>query len=311
MNRRRFLKAGAALLAARAWRLRAADIAGLKLGVITDEISDDLEHSLQFIQSYGLRWVEIRETWGEQWITEAGADTVRRVRGLLEKYRMRCGVLASPYLKTVLPGTTPLRLDPSQMKKIPWKYEDQAALLERALARAEELGAPLVRIFSYWRTADPAPLFPRIAEDLAHAAETAARRKIKLVLENEYSCNVGTGEETERILKLVDHPALGVNWDPGNAFTAGERAIPDGFARIPKNRLWHTHVKDAVRQGKRTRWVPVGKGEIGFDAYFKSLLASGYSGMISLETHYRHASGSKELATKESLEGLMEVLKRT
>lgn len=312
MDRRRFLKSScAALLATQASMLPAANIARLKLGVITDEVTDDLDAALRFIQKYGLRWVEIRNIWGEMWFTEASPALVRKVRGLLDQYGMKCAVLASPYLKTTFPGTTHLPVDKKHLQSIPWTHEQQPALLERSLDRAQEIGAPMVRIFSYWRTADPAPLYPRIAEVLARAAETAAKRNMKLVLENESSCNVATGVETERIMKMVDHPALGVNWDPGNAYAAGERAIPDGFARIPKNRLWHTHIKDAVRQGQRTRWMPVGKGEVGLDAYFKSLLAGGYDGMISLETHYEHPSRSKELATKESLEGLIEVLKKT
>lgn len=313
MDRRHFLKlGGAAAVAARVRRLGAAELNRLKIGVITDEISNDLEVALRFLQGYGLRYVEMRKVWDDTFVTEADDAVLRKIRSLLDKYKMKAVVLASAHLKTTLPGTTPMVVDRDQFQLFNLTYKDQPALLERSIARAKELGAAYVRIFSFWRTENRLALFPRIAEDLTKAAEIAQQRKIKLVLENEHTCNVATGEETGKMLELVKHPALGLNWDAGNAYATGDRPFPDAYSKLPKDRLWHIHIKDAVRdpKTKKHRWMPVGKGEIDYLGQFRAMLQDGFRGVFSLETHYVHPTGNKELASKESLDGLLDTLKR-
>lgn len=312
MNRRELIKAGGAAMVVSAVReLGAAEVNKLKLGVIIDEISDDVEAALRFVQGYGLRWVEVRKVWGE-FITESNDATVRKLRDLLKKYKMSAGMLCSAHLKTTYPGSDPLPIDRDQFQLFNLSYKDQPALLERSIGRAKDIGAPYVRIFSFWRTKEPAKLFDNIAEDLTKAAEMAARMKMKLALENEHSTNIASGAETGQIMQRVDHPAIGVNFDPGNAFVIGDRPYPDGYSKLPKKRLWHTHVKDAVRDPKTRKhtWKPIGKGEIDYPGYLRALLKDGFDQMISLETHYVHPTGNKELASKESLEGLMDVLKK-
>src|SRR5213594_1581536 len=139
MNRREFLKTGGALAAAKS--LLAAPQSGFRLCVIADEISDDLEQALRFLQGYGISQVEIRKVWGI-FITEADDATVRRARDLVAKYKMKVPMLDSAYFKTTLPGTTAIPVDRDQFQLFNLTYKDQPALLERSLARAKELGAP-------------------------------------------------------------------------------------------------------------------------------------------------------------------------
>ncbi len=61
---------------------------------------------------------------------------------------------------------------------------------------------------------------------LAKAAKIAKSNDIVLVLENEHSCNVGTGKELGRLLKDINSPALRGNWDPGNAAMLDEVPYP-------------------------------------------------------------------------------------
>ena len=89
----------------------------------------------------------------------------------------------SAYFKTLLHGTQskfgegkadPLQSDLSQ----------QAAILERAIARAKDFGTDKVRIFSFLRVADPDTVFDRVARELERTAQIARREAIRLVLEN-------------------------------------------------------------------------------------------------------------------------------
>jgi L-ribulose-5-phosphate 3-epimerase len=310
MRRRDFLGTAAfgasAMLMAK--RLPAAELSKFKLGVINDEISPDLEHDLQWCQHYGLQWVELRGVWGKN-VTEMEPDNVKRAQDLLAKYNIRVSVIDSPYYKITLPGTEVFRREGSKDSAT---MDDQKPLLERAMARAKDFGTDKVRIFAFWRVKEPKTVFDRIAKLLDETAAIAKKENIRLVLENEYACNVATGAESVEMLNAVKAPALGLNWDSGNAFAAGElKPYPDGYAGLDKKRIWHMHLKDAVMddQGK-SHWKPIGDGSIDFVGQFKALLKESYQGTLSLETHYSNAAHNKEESSNESMKGLLEAIKK-
>ena len=113
------------------------------------------------------------------------------------------------------------------------------------------------------------------------------------------------------MLNAVVSPALGLNWDSGNAFDAGETPFPNGYAPIDKKRIWHMHLKDAAIDPKtgRPEWMPIGSGKIDFLGQFRALLSNGYQGTMSLETHYVNAAGDKAESSRESMEGLLKVIR--
>jgi L-ribulose-5-phosphate 3-epimerase len=310
MNRRDLLKlSGCAAVAAAVDRVGAAELNRLKIGAISDEISDDLEYALRFLESYGLRYVEIRKLW-RTYVWDADSAAVRKARELIEKYKMTVPMMDVSYLKSTLPGTTILPVG-SQYKLFHRDYSEQPALLDAATARARELGAPAIRVFSFWRTANPPALFDSIAEHLTKAAEIGARNKVKVALENEAACNVGTAAELAAVLKRTRHPNLYIVWDPGNAYMEKERPYPDGYEMLPKDRICHMHLKDAGPNPATGRlgWRPIGGGQIDFLGMFRAMLKDGFQGMFSLETHY-YPGGNREAGSRESLEGLLAVMKK-
>jgi len=50
------------------------------------------------------------------------------------------------------------------------------------------MGAPLVRVFSYWRTVEPEKCFEAVVKALRKLAEDAAREGLVIGLENEHAC---------------------------------------------------------------------------------------------------------------------------
>lgn len=311
MRRRNFLKtAGGAAIALSALPAWAAQVDQFKVGVITDEVTTDLEKALVWLKGFGLHWAELRFI-DKKYVMDMDPDEVSRAKDVLAKYGMRVSVIDSPYYKTLLPGTESNFLD----KKDPLQsgFEKQAPILERAIARAKDFGAEKVRIFGFLRVADPKTVFDRVAKELEKSAEIARKEGVRLVLENEFSCNVATGEEAAAMLNLVKSPALGVNWDPGNAYVAGERPpYPKGYAPLDKKRLWHMHLKDAqlAPNGKGWVWRPVGGGKIDYVGQFRALLKDGYEGTMSLETHYLNAAKNKEESSRESMEGILATIRK-
>lgn len=108
------------------------------------------------------------------------------------------------------------------------------------------------------------------------------------------------------MLNAVKAPSLGLNWDPGNAYAAGERPFPDGYDLLDKKRLWHMHLKDA--EGKGEVWRPIGGGKIDYLGQFRAILKDGFTGTMSLETHYLNAAKDKEASSRESMDGLLKVI---
>jgi L-ribulose-5-phosphate 3-epimerase len=309
MRRREFVAGGATAALFSAMPLWAADFKRFKLGVITDEVTQDFEKALLWAKGYGLGWVELRFIWNK-YVTDLSGDDVRRAKELLGKYEIKVSVVDSPYFKTLLPGTQSKfgggKADPLQSD-----FSQQAAVLERAFARAKDFGTDKVRVFSFLRVAEPRTVFDRVAKELEKTAEAAKREGVRLVLENDFSCNVATGAEGAAMLKAVAAPSLGLNWDPGNAFAAGETPFPVGYDALDEKRIWHMHLKDAAPApaGQKAKWMPIGGGKIDFPGQFRALLRNGYEGTMSLETHYLNAAKDKESSSRESMDGLLKIIR--
>src|SRR6202453_4070077 len=90
LSRREFV-GGAAGVAASYWlALRAfgAD-AKFKVGVISDEISQDFDHACYVIaKDFGLHWVELREVWGKNLQVISDAQ-IAEAQKILAKYSLQ------------------------------------------------------------------------------------------------------------------------------------------------------------------------------------------------------------------------------
>jgi sugar phosphate isomerase/epimerase len=274
------------------------------LGIITDELTQDLDEALEFISSYKLHWCELREVWGQNVIGLPRAD-LNRAKDLLARHSVRVSSIASPIFKWNLPSM-PAKDGLGRDFATAYTEEDAKKLLETLFEMAHFFGTRHVRIFSYWRVAEPEKAFSLIRDRLAEAARLAANNGIILLLENEHACNIGTGAELGRLLRDVNSPNLRGIWDPGNSFVLGETPYPSGYDHV-KGLFPHMHIKDARKNGK-LEWVPVGSGSIDYRGQFEALTRDHYDGTSSLETHYRRPDGNKVESTREALEGLLKIV---
>jgi sugar phosphate isomerase/epimerase len=304
MQRRQFLGSSAAamVLGAAPARAAAVDLKG-RLGITGDEIAPDLESAIRVLSELGLRWIELRNVWGK-YVTELSLADCKRARGLLDRAGIRVSVLDSALYKCDLPGV------PSGRKE-DYRYSEQDALLARALERAPIFGTRYVRVFSFWRgAAGSPPVFDHLVEHLGHAVAQGKATGCTILLENVNGANVETSAEAARLLAAV--PGLGLCWDPNNALCGGDRPFPDGYARLDRTRLHHVHLRDAARtpDGKRCQWLPVGKGQVDNLGLLRALKKDGYAGTLTLETHYQRPDKNKELATRESMSGLLALMEK-
>jgi sugar phosphate isomerase/epimerase len=207
--------------------------------------------------------------------------------------------IASPLLKCVLPNSPPVdsrfQHDVFASKHT---FEDQPRLAERAFGIAKRLNARIIRVFSFWRTMQPEKCFDDIVRSLSWLVETAAKHDLTIGLENEHACNIATARETTRLLEALQHPNLGVVWDPANAYVAGESPFPEGYGLLPPQRIAHVHAKDCHLEGRSPIWGPLGTRAIDWKGQIAALLRDRYAGYLSLETHWPGPSSDKLEASR-------------
>lgn len=262
----------------------------MRLSVVTDEIDEDLSRALDVCGDLGIATVELRSVDGRN-IVEHSPASRDRIARLIEKRRVRVCAIASPFLKC----------DATEDLRGQWHE------LEQAVSIARDLGAPLVRAFSFWRVGRPGAVAPRLVAALRTAASVAAEAGLRLVIENEHSCNVATGTEAAAILDACRPAEFGVIWDPANeARFAPHLAKGVAGYDVVRAHVAHVHLKDVDASGT---WVRIGSGIVDHGALLAALERDGYARSVSVETHYTVA-GSRETATRECVACLRTIADR-
>jgi len=283
----------------------------LRLGAITDEISDRLERSLDLFNEWGLRDVEIHTLWGSS-IERLEPGEVERLRRLLDEHGLRTCMLSSTvFLRCrIFDGPPPEAWD-RRFGSIPGTYTEHVAALRCSLETAAALGAPLVRVFGFWPDAgNPALVAEVVVTRLRQAADMAASHGIVLALENCPHSQLDHTRKVLEILEAVRSPWLRLLWDPSNAWRSGERDLVGLIDRAMPH-LAHMHLK-GIRLGGgpaagRT-YVPLDEGEVDYRQLLAGVLSAGYSGVFSLEPHYALPRTGREGAARESLALLQRLL---
>ena len=272
----------------------------MRLSVITDEISQDLERALEVCEDLELRTVELRVVGGAN-IVSHDQSSLQRIKSTLVAGGFDVCAISSPFLKCHLYGDG--MPQGATHFAPPSSREEQWEILERSLSVARLLGAPVVRAFSFWRVSEPASVREEVVRALAEATERAQEADLKLALENEHTCNVGTGAEAGWVLGRIPAHSLGMIWDPGNEAMLGSKPFPGGYSHV-RGRVTHVHLKDVDEKGN---WTKVGTGVIDYRGQLRALADDGYEGVLTLETHYETPDGGLEGATRESV-GAIRVL---
>ena len=315
-TRRSFLRGAgmtaAALAAGSSVGMARALKSPFKIAVINDEISQDFDHVCYVVShDFSLSWIELRSMWDKSIIDLSDAQ-IGEAQKLLAKYNLRVTDIASPVFKTDWPGAplSPYGSSGEMHGAVDASLKQQDELLERAITRAIQFKTDKVRCFDFWRLDDISPYRAAIDEKLRSAAEVAGDQDILLLLENEHECNTATGREAARTLNAVQSPHFALNWDPTNALMRGELdAYPAGWEVLPKNRIHHCHVKNAVMNAEgKVELSPVDKGIIDWTAQFRALKNAGFHDAVSLETHWE-GGGSPEQSSRICWAGMKQALK--
>lgn len=236
-----------------------------------DEISPELDEQLATLELESIRYLELRGVWGKN-VLKLSDDEVERVKARLAGAGVGVSSIGSPIGKI----------------KIGDDFAPHLADFRRALAVARALGAPYIRIFSFFipEGDDPARYRDEVLERLGALVREAEGSGVTLVHENEKHIYGDIPERCLDILTGINSPTLRAAWDPANFVQCGVRPHTEGYERL-RPFIDYVHVKDA-RLGSG-EVVPAGEGDGEVRETIAALHASGFDGFFSLEPHLKSA----------------------
>ena len=301
MRRRQFLKStlGALGAVAATGPAGALPLSEFELGIINSEICDDLEEALQFIKSYNLKWVEIKILWGKYNAAQDTA-TVKRARRLVDRYGLRVPLLCTGFFKCELPPPG------EERKKV---IQTQHVVLMKAIENARILGTDKIRAFAFMNPRSGENRWEEAMDHLREVVRIAESEGVYLAVENIFGGHVATGADVGRMLKEIPSRHLGVIWEPNNAAMAGDWTHLNGLDYVDPKRILDVHLRDGRHdENDKFTWCAVGDGELDVAGTLKKLRSLGYSGPMTLETHYTPPGGTKKDGSKRSIEGLLKII---
>lgn len=244
----------------------------MKLSFITDEVTQSFGEAIRFAHENGLTGLELRSV-EEQPIDQIPQELLRIWRRRLDEEGLCVCGLASTFFKC----------EPDAQC-----LEQEMAKLERLCDAADLLGCTGIRGFAFFAPPEGPLAAQRLAPYFERPVQLMRSRGKLLLLEADPSVNTSNHAALARLIKAIGAPEVRAIFDPGNCLydPLGETPFPDGYQAI-RPYLAHVHIKDAVRAQPESYCVKPGTGQVGYSALLRQLAQDGYTGWLSLETHYR------------------------
>jgi len=161
------------------------------------------------------------------------------------------------------------------------------AAAERAVAIAEALAAPLLRVW-----AEPLPDRPddghnEVSALLRAACDAAAPRGIDVVVERHAGSFADTPERIARLFAAVERPNFALNYQVLDLLPQSLAAAqPDDARRlVPLARYYHLKNVQPAKdgQGPMPPGAALGRGVLDYRAILGAAFAAGYAGPLSIE----------------------------
>ncbi|MDT7576507.1 MAG: hypothetical protein QOH17_2840 [Pseudonocardiales bacterium] len=237
------------------------------LSGFADEIDPDLKTQCATLNDLGITHVEFRSAWGTN-VLDLTDEQIEETAAVLAAHDLRVSSIGSPLGK--------INIDDD--------FEAHLVRADRALAVAQRLGAPFIRIFSFFLRPDQAPDRYRdeVLRRMTALTERAAPTGVVLLHENEKEIY---GDIPERVLDIVESvgsPALRLAWDPANYVQVGVTPFTDGYAML-RPYTDYIQIKDAVLATGEV--VASGEGDGQLRETVRALAADGFDGFFSMEPH--------------------------
>jgi sugar phosphate isomerase/epimerase len=240
----------------------------VKLSAFADEVGADLDLQIAELRKNGVGNIEIRGVWGKN-VMKLTDEEVRAVKARARDAGIGFSAIGSPLGKFPIDGDLQEQLDGTR----------------RAVEIAQLVGAPYIRVFSFYppEGGDITAFEDKVMDWLNAMVEVAKGSGVQLAHENEARI---FGEKADNALKVHQRvPGLAGVFDPANYAVAGEDCW-ECWKTVGKH-ITYFHIKDFSRGRKSV--VPAGEGDGKLAQVLKAAFDRGFDNFLTLEPHLSHA----------------------
>ena len=236
------------------------------------------------IAGIGYRGVEIMADVPHAWPAFLLAEQKQAIRDALARHQLAISNI-NAFMMHAVNDPRQRYWHPSWIEPDPHYRRIRIEHTKRALTLARELGAPNI-------TTEPGgPVEPGgswqqalklFVENLKPVAEHAEKEGVLLLVEPEPGLLIETADQFLELMKHLDSPAVGMNFDIGHAFCVKD----DPATTIPRvaKYIRHFHLEDIAATRVHHHLIP-GDGAIDFASTLRAVRAIGYDGWVTVELY--------------------------
>lgn len=242
------------------------------LSGFSDEIAPELDLQLAAIREWGLSHIELRAADGVN-VSDFSTEKVKEVKNKLAGAGVSVSSIGSPI------GKIGMEED----------FAPHLEKLKRTLEIQKELGAPYLRMFSFYIPQGRAPedFREEVLDRVGRMAEEAAAWDSVLLHENEKGIYGDNAPRCKELLEAFYGPHFKAVFDFANFVQVGQQTLP--AYELLKPYVEYVHVKDA--QWGTGAVVPAGQGDGHVKDILTDLIGGGWKGFLSLEPHLTDFAG--------------------
>ena len=242
------------------------------LSGFSDEIAPELDLQLAAIREWGLSHIELRAADGVN-VSDFSTEKVKEVKNKLAGAGVSVSSIGSPI------GKIGIEED----------FAPHLEKLKRTLEIQKELGAPYLRMFSFYIPQGRAPedFREEVLDRMGRMVEEAGRWDSVLLHENEKGIYGDNAPRCGELLEAFSGPHFQAVFDFANFVEVGQDTVE--AYRLLKPFVAYVHIKDAL--AKERRVVPAGQGDGRLAEILTDLLGGGWKGFLSLEPHLTDFAG--------------------
>lgn len=242
------------------------------LSGFSDEIAPELDLQLAAIREWGLSHIELRAADGVN-VSDFSTEKIKEVKNKLAGAGVSVSSIGSPI------GKIGMEED----------FAPHLEKLKRTLEIQKELGAPYLRMFSFYIPQGRAPedFREEVLDRVGRMAEEAAAWDSVLLHENEKGIYGDSAPRCKELLEAFYGPHFKAVFDFANFVQVGQQTLP--AYELLKPYVEYVHVKDA--QWGTGAVVPAGQGDGHVKEILTDLTGGGWKGFLSLEPHLTDFAG--------------------
>ena len=284
----------------------------MKLGAITNGISQDFETALKTMSADGIEYAELQFIWDTEICHHTGEQNAE-MKALLEKYGIRVACIMKHVLNGLDVMTTEIESD---------AYQQQLSLLKKSIELARYFGTNITRIQPFSKKnvvfgdggaekylSGYNKSWSRFLKRLEPCCQIAEDAGIDMMMETGTGSYIHTVALAKKAIDELGCSRLKILWDPAHCLYSMEDPIR--AYELAAEDIVDVHIKD-IRVNKplaSITYCPLGYGEMAqYTQTIAELLKKNcYDGVVTFENQVIPAGGSELDGWKQSVAMFKEI----